>query len=118
MRYSASAKLEIIEPVEQSSLSVRRTLTPIGVPRSAFYAWYDRYQEGGIDALEYHKPRPKRVWNKIPDDIIQAILDADVLARFAPCATERTGNIRLCHLYVARVILEHCRITMMKRGQR
>jgi len=38
--------------VEQSSLSIRRTLAPIGIPRSTFYDWYSRYQEGGIEALE------------------------------------------------------------------
>ena len=48
MRYSASEKFEIIELVEQSSLSIRRTLAPIGIPRSTFYDWYSRYQEGGI----------------------------------------------------------------------
>ena len=37
MRYSASEKFEIIELVEQSSLSIRRTLTSIGIPRSTFY---------------------------------------------------------------------------------
>ena len=50
MRYSASEKFEIIELVEQSSLSMRRTLAPIGIPRSTFYEWYSRYQEGGIEA--------------------------------------------------------------------
>jgi hypothetical protein len=35
MRYSASEKFEIIElVVEQSSLSIPRTLAPIGIPRS------------------------------------------------------------------------------------
>jgi len=38
MRYSASENFEIIELVEQSSLSIRRTLAPIGVPRSTFFA--------------------------------------------------------------------------------
>jgi transposase-like protein len=47
MRYSASEKFEIIELVEQSSLSIRRTLAPIGIPRSTFYDWYSRYQEAG-----------------------------------------------------------------------
>jgi hypothetical protein len=32
MRYSASEKFEIVELVEQSSLSIRRTLAPIGIP--------------------------------------------------------------------------------------
>ncbi len=56
MRYSASEKFEIIELAEQSSLSIRRTLAPIGTPRSTFYDWYSRYQEGGIEALVDGKP--------------------------------------------------------------
>src|SRR6185437_2852052 len=64
MRYSASEKLEIIELVEQSTLSGGRTLASIGIPRSTFYDWYGRYQDGGIEALEDGKPRPQRAWNK------------------------------------------------------
>ena len=75
MRYSASEKFEIIELVEQSSLSISRTLAPIGIPRSTFYDWYSRYQEGGIEALEDGKPRPRRIWNKIPDKIETAIVN-------------------------------------------
>src|SRR5499433_3869108 len=75
MRYSASEKFEIIELVEQSSLSMRRTLAPIGIPRSTFYDWYSRYQEGGIEALVDGKPRPRRSWNKIPDEIETAIVN-------------------------------------------
>ena len=52
MRVSASEKLELIHLVEGSSLSVRRTLAEIGLPRSTFYAWYKRYLEGGPEALE------------------------------------------------------------------
>ena len=44
MRYAAAEKLEIIRLVEQSSLSVRRTLAQLGIPRSTFYCWYDRYR--------------------------------------------------------------------------
>ena len=75
MRYSASEKLEIIELVEQSTLAVGRTLASIGIPRSTFYDWYSRYQDGGIEALEDGKPRPGRVWNKIPDEIGTAIVN-------------------------------------------
>jgi len=74
MRYSASEKFEIIELVEQS-LSIPRTLAPIGIPRSTFYDWYSRYQEGGIEALEDGKPRPRRIWNKISDKIETAIVN-------------------------------------------
>jgi putative transposase len=73
MRYAASEKFAIIELVEQSSLSIGRTLAPIGIPRSTFYGWYSRYLEGGIEALEDGKPRPRRIWNKIPDAIETAV---------------------------------------------
>jgi len=69
MRYAASEKLEIIRTVETSHLPVRRTLDKIGIPKTTFYAWLDRYAAGGLDALEDRKPRPKRVWNRIPDEV-------------------------------------------------
>ncbi len=75
MRYPASEKLEIIRLVERSHLSARRTLEKLGIPRSTFNRWYDRFLAGGIEALEDRKPRPNRVWNRIPDDIREQILD-------------------------------------------
>jgi len=75
MRYPASEKLEIIRLVEQSTLPVQRTLNQLGIPKSTFYAWYDRYQSGGLDALEDHRPKPLRVWNRIPDDVREKILE-------------------------------------------
>ena len=44
MRYPASEKIEIIRLVEQSALPARKTLERLGVPRAAFYRWYDQYQ--------------------------------------------------------------------------
>jgi transposase len=75
MRYAASEKLEIIRLIERSSLPIRRALAHIGIPKSTFYAWYDRYAVGGLDALEDHRPRPKRVWNRIPDEVRQKIIE-------------------------------------------
>src|ERR1700731_4310178 len=43
MRYSPSDKTEIIRLVEQSPLAAQRTLEKLGMPRSSFYRWYDRY---------------------------------------------------------------------------
>jgi transposase InsO family protein len=74
MRYSASEKLEIIRLVEQSFLPVRRTLEQIAVSKSTFYAWYDRYRDGGFDALEDRSPCPKRSWNRIPDETREKIV--------------------------------------------
>lgn len=51
MRYPASEKLEIIRIVEQSHLPTKITLDKLGVARRTFYRWYDRYLEGGPEAL-------------------------------------------------------------------
>ena len=60
MRYSPSDKTEIIRLVEQSPLPARRTLDKLGIPRSSFYRWYDRYQRGGPEALADRPSRPDR----------------------------------------------------------
>ena len=75
MRYPASEKLEIIRLVERSHLPVRRTLDKLGIPRATFNRWYDRYLDGGVDALEDRKPQPRRVWNRIPDVVRQKVID-------------------------------------------
>ena len=81
MRYPASEKLEIIRIVEQSHLPAKRTLDQLGIPRRTFYRWYDRYLEGGPEALEDRPSAPSRVWNRIGDDIqdqiIEMALEAD-----------------------------------------
>ena len=75
MRYPTSEKLEIIRIVEQSYLPARRTLERLGIPRATFHRWYDRFLEGGVDALQDRRPRPKWVWNRIPEDIRTRIID-------------------------------------------
>ena len=75
MRYSASDKTEIIRLVEQSHLPARRTLDKLGIPRSSFYRWYDRYQGGGPEGLADRPSRPDRVWNRIPEAIRSQIVE-------------------------------------------
>jgi len=75
MRYPASEKLEIIKLVEQSHLPARQTLNRLGIPRTTFYRWYDKYLENGTEALEDKSPIPSRVWNRIPDDVRDKIVD-------------------------------------------
>ena len=75
MRYPASEKLEIIRLVERSHLPVRRTLDKLGIPSTTFYRWYDRYQAFGEAGLEDRNSGPGRVWNRIPDDIRQRIVE-------------------------------------------
>jgi len=75
MRYPAPEKLEIIRLVEQSHLPTKRTLDKLGIPRTTFYRWYDRYLSGGPEALEDRSPRPSRVWNRIPEPVREKIKD-------------------------------------------
>lgn len=69
MRYAASEKLEIIRLVEESHLSARQTLAKLGIPRTTFYRWYDRYLQRGEAGLQDQSPKPKHVWNRIPDEV-------------------------------------------------
>jgi putative transposase len=67
VRYSQAEKMEVIRLVEGSSLSVRRTLSELNVPRSSFYRWYKAYAENGYDGLAPRSGQKRRFWNRIPD---------------------------------------------------
>jgi putative transposase len=66
MRLSQSEKMEIIRLVEASEVSANRTLKELGIGKSTYYAWYNRYLQGGFDALGPSKRNQNRIWNKIP----------------------------------------------------
>jgi len=46
----------------------------LGIPRATFYRWYDLYQIGGPEALSDRSSRPRRVWNRIPDEVRSEII--------------------------------------------
>jgi len=75
MKPSPSEKVEIIRLVEASHLPARRTLEILGIARSSFYRWYDRYRQGGPEALADRPSRPDRVWNRIPDEVREQIIE-------------------------------------------
>jgi transposase InsO family protein len=75
MRYPATEKLEIIRLVERSHLPVRRTLDSLGIAKTTFYRWYDRYQAFGLSGLEDRNSRPGRIWNRVPDEVRAQIVD-------------------------------------------
>ena len=74
MRRTASEKMEIIRLVEDADLPVRETLRQLGVPRSTFYGWYQRYEAEGFDGLHDQKPVPRPRWNAIPKTIQDEVL--------------------------------------------
>ena len=72
---AASEKLAIIRLVEESELSVRRTLTEIKVSRSSFYRWYAAYEQDGLSGLESQCGTSRRHWNRIPDSVRAKIVE-------------------------------------------
>ena len=73
--YSASEKLAIIRLVEDSELSVRRTLREIKVSRSSFYRWYSAYERDALEGLENRSRASRRHWNRIPDSVRMFIVN-------------------------------------------
>jgi putative transposase len=71
---TASEKLAIIRLVEDSELSVRRTLNEIKVSRTSFYRWYSAYEEGGLDGLENQGRASRCYWNRIPDSVRRLVV--------------------------------------------
>ncbi len=75
MRRSAAEKMEIIRLVEGADLPVRATLRQLGVPRSSFYGWYQRYLEAGFAGLQDKQPARRAGWNRIPKRIQDQVLE-------------------------------------------
>jgi len=75
IRRDETEKMEIIHLVEHSTLSVKRSLEELNVPRSTFYRWYKRYQEEGEAGLIDHRPNPCQIWNRIPQEVKQQVVD-------------------------------------------
>lgn len=66
MRVTQTEKMEIIKMVDASEASANRTLKELGISKSTFYQWYGKYLDGGFDALAPNKRNQNRIWNKIP----------------------------------------------------
>ena len=116
MRYPASEKLEIIRIVEQSSLSARRTLEQIGVPRATFYRWYDQYLDRRPEALEDRPSGPGRVWNRIPDEFATrssrlALEQSELVAARTGGALHRREDYFVSEATVYRLLKAHDLIT-------
>ncbi|MFT4185273.1 MAG: IS3 family transposase [Rhizobium sp.] len=116
MRYPATEKLEIIRLVEQSHLPARQTLDKLGIPRPTFYRWYDRFQTHGVEGLEDRHSAPSRVWNRIPDDVRDRIIDmaldhADLSPRELAVKFTDTESYFVSEASVYRLLKAHDLIT-------
>ena len=75
LRHSAAEKREIIHLVEHSALPIRRTLEALGLAPSTFYRWYKQYLEEGEEGLVDHRPNPHQIWNRIPQEVKQQVVE-------------------------------------------
>jgi transposase InsO family protein len=116
MRYPASEKLEIIDLVEGSHLSARQTLAKLGIPRTTFYRWYDRYLQRGEAGLKDQSPKPKHVWNRIPDEVRRrvvklALKETELSPRELAVTFTDTESYFVSEASVYRVLKAHDLIT-------
>lgn len=75
MRFSQQEKVEIINLIEGSDLSANRTLKELGIHKRTYYNWYHRYLEAGPDGLASKARGRKQVWNKIPPEQRNQVID-------------------------------------------
>jgi putative transposase len=75
MRISQSEKMEIIRLVEKSEVGATHTLRELGISKSTFYNWYKRYSEHGFEGLADSKRHQNKVWNKIPVEEKNRVVD-------------------------------------------
>lgn len=75
MRFTQQEKYEIIRLVETSEIGANRTLKEIGIHKSTFYNWYNRYLEDGFDGLVPKARARNTYWNKIPEKIRTEVVD-------------------------------------------
>ena len=109
-------KRAIILLVEQSHLPVRRALDKLGIAKTTFYRWYDRYRSFGLSGLEDRTSGPGRIWNRIPDSVRQEIVE---LALQEPELSPRELAVRftdtkryfVSETYVYRTLKAHDLIT-------
>ena len=113
---TASEKLAIIRLVEESELSVRRTLREIKVSRSSFYRWYAAYEQDGLAGLENHGGTSRRHWNRLPDSVrarivIMALDRPDLTPRELAWHITDTHDYFVSESSVYRILRAHDLIT-------
>ena len=103
--------------VEGSHLPTKRTLDKLGIPRTTFYRWYDRYLSGGPEALADRSPRPST--DLEPHSRAGAREDQEpgsegkrsVAARNCPCASLIRKSIFVSEASVYRILKSYDLIT-------
>jgi hypothetical protein len=80
----ASERAEILGFFERSHLPAKATLQTLGIHRARFCRWQDRRREAGPEEQADLRSRPHSVWNRIPDEsrdkIVELALEAPGLS--------------------------------------
>ena len=114
--YNASEKLAIIRLVEDSGLSVSRTLDEVKVSRTSIYRWYAADEEGELDGLANQGRASRCHWNRIPDLVRSMIVDValnrpDLMPRELAWHITDTHDYFVSESSVYRILKAHDLIT-------
>ena len=81
MRYTPAEKEEIIRLVDGSDIGVKRTLKELGIHKSTFYKWYEKYRKKGTEGLCTTASSGRQTWNRIPhktrEQVVEIALDKE-----------------------------------------
>jgi putative transposase len=100
----------------KSHLAGCQTLAMLGIPRTTFYRWYDRYLQRGEAGLKDQSPKPQHVWNRIPDDVRDkvvklALTETELSPRELAVTFTDTESYFVSEASVYRVLKAHDLIT-------
>jgi putative transposase len=106
---SADEKVEILELVRKSPLSVVQTLRQLGIPRSTYYAWCQRQEAAGMAGLRDRKPAAQRAWNRLRDEEVRTVLHyarkyPELSSRELACRITDEGRFSVSESTVYRIL--------------
>jgi putative transposase len=76
---TAGLKLEILRAVQGSDLPVKKVLSQLGISRSTYYRWRQRFRNQGQPGLHDMPPVRSRTWNQILPEERNKVLEISML---------------------------------------
>lgn len=107
----AQRRFKIIDYIENKAKSIKAGCLYLGVNRSTYYRWRDRYRAKGFEGLKPISTAPKRVHNRLPSKVEKLILKLREDFKFGPKRIqwylERYYNIKISDSTVSRCLMRH-----------
>ena len=72
---SRNEKMKFIRLIEGSDLCISDALSKYDIPRSTYYRWKRNYRTIGINGLQDNRPVAWRVWNSLPPEQVDKLLE-------------------------------------------